>query len=109
MCADPPRSIWSHSYISVIRHRPVKARAKLGARLVMSPRSASAVDHIACGRRKGQRPIADEVNKLGRFDAAIHMQTSDSALAELMVRTHSPPAKSLLRSPFATGGVPRTP
>src|ERR1700751_5465471 len=75
MCADPPRSIWSHSYISVIRHRPVKARAKLGARLVMSPRSASAVDQIACGRRKGQRPIADEVNKLGRFDAEIHMRT----------------------------------
>ena len=25
-------------------------------------------DQIACGRRKGQRPIADEVNKLGRFD-----------------------------------------
>jgi hypothetical protein len=55
----------------VIRHRPVKARAKLGARLVMAPRSASAVDQIACGCRKGQRPIADEVNKLGRFDAEI--------------------------------------
>jgi hypothetical protein len=83
------------SYTSVIRHRPVKARAKLGARLVMSPRSASAVDQIACGCRKGQRPIADEVNKLGRFDAEIHMRTSVSALAELMVRIHSPPAKSL--------------
>ena len=64
MCADPARSISSHSYISVIRHRPVKARVKLGARLVMSPRSASAVDQIACGCRKGQRPIADEVNEL---------------------------------------------
>src|SRR6516164_958488 len=83
------------SYISVIRHRPVKARAKLGARLVMSPRSASAVDQIACGCRKGQRPIADEVNKLGRFDAEIHMRTSVSALAELMVRIHSPPPESL--------------
>jgi len=79
----------------VIRHRPVKARVKLGARLVMSPRSASAVDQIACGCRKGQRPIADEVNKLGRFDAEIHMRTSVSALAELMVRIHSPPAGSL--------------
>jgi len=79
----------------VIRHRPVKARVKLGARLVMSPRSASAVDQIACGCRKGQRPIADEVNKLGRFDAEIHMRTSVSALAELMVRIHSPPAVSL--------------
>jgi hypothetical protein len=47
----------------------VKARAKLGARLVMSPRSASAVDQIACGCRKRQRSIADEVNKLARFDA----------------------------------------
>jgi hypothetical protein len=78
----------------VIRHRPLKARAKLGARLVMSPRTASAVDQIASGRRKGQRPIADEVNKLGRFDAEIHMRTSVSALAELMVRIHSPPAES---------------
>ena len=72
----------------------MKARAKLGARLVTSPRSASAVDQIACGRRKGQRPIADEVNKLGRFDAEIHMRTSVSALAELVVRIHSPPAES---------------
>ena len=94
MCADPARSISSHSSISVIRHRPVKARAKLGARLVMSPRSASAVDQIACGRRKGHRPIADEVNKLGRFDAEIHMRTSVSAFAELMIRIHSPPAES---------------
>ena len=76
--------------------RRVKARAKLGARLVMSPRSASAVDQIACGCRKGQRPIVDEVNKLGRFDAEIHMRTSVSALAELMVRIHSPPADSLV-------------
>jgi len=60
----------------VIRHRPVKARAKLGARLVTSPRSASAVDQIACGRRKGQRPIADEVNMLGRFDAEIQSTKS---------------------------------
>jgi hypothetical protein len=82
----------------VIRHRPVKARAKLGARLVMAPRSASAVDQIACGCRKGQRPIADEVNKLARFDAEIHMRTSVSALAELMVRIHSPPAESLLQT-----------
>jgi hypothetical protein len=37
----------------------------------------------------------DEVNKLGRFDAEIHMRTSVSALAELMVRIHSPPAESL--------------
>ena len=95
MCADPARSISSHSHISVIRHRPVKARAKLGARLVMSPRSASAVDQIACGCRKGQRPIADEVNKLARFDTEIHMRTSVSAHAELMVRIHSPPAGSL--------------
>ena len=72
--------------------RRVKARAKLGARLVMSPRSASESDQIASGRREGQRPIADEVNKLGRFDAEIHMRTSLSALAELMVRIRSPPA-----------------
>src|SRR5262249_58142883 len=78
LATDPARSISSHSYVSVIRHRPVKARAKLGARLVMSPRSASAVDQIACGRRKVHRPIADEVNKLGRFDAEIHMRTSVS-------------------------------
>jgi hypothetical protein len=38
---------------------------------------------------------ADEVDKLGRFDAEIHMRTSVSALAELMVRIHSPPAGSL--------------
>jgi hypothetical protein len=50
-------------------------------------------DQIASGRREGQRPIADEVNKLGCFDAEIHMRTSVSALAELMVRIHSPPAK----------------
>src|SRR6516162_5607189 len=47
---------------------------------------------------KGQRPIADEVNKLSRFDAEIHMPTSVSALAELMVRIHSPPAKSRANS-----------
>jgi hypothetical protein len=97
------RSISSHSHISVIRYRPVKPRAKLGARLVMSPRSASAVDQIACGRRKGQRPIADEVNRLGRFDAEIHMRTSVSALAELMVRIHSPPADSPSLSGFRLG------
>jgi hypothetical protein len=51
-------------------------------------------DQIVCGRGKGQRPIADEVNKLGRFDAEIHMRTSLSALAELMVRIRSPPAVS---------------
>jgi hypothetical protein len=56
------------------------------------------VDQIACGRRKGQRPIADEVNKLGRFDAEIHMRTSVSAFAELMVRIHSPPPGSLVRT-----------
>ena len=93
-CADPARSISSHSSISVIRHRPVKTPAKLGARLVMSPDQLRQSDQIACGRRKGQRPIADEVNKLARFDAEIHMPTSVSALAELMVRIHSPPAKS---------------
>jgi hypothetical protein len=53
----------------VIRHRPVKARAKLGARLVMSPDQLRQSDQIACGCHKGQRPIADEVDKLGRFDA----------------------------------------
>jgi hypothetical protein len=42
----------------------------------------------------GARTVADEVNKLGRFDAEIHMRKSVSALAELMVRIHSPPAES---------------
>lgn len=50
------------------------------------------MDQIAYGRRKGQRPIGDEVNKLGRFNAEIHMRTSVSDLAELVVRIHSPPA-----------------
>ena len=58
----------------MIRHRPVKTPAKLGARLVMSPDQLRQSDQIACGRRKGQRPIVDEVNKLGRFDAEIHMR-----------------------------------
>src|SRR5215472_7194816 len=49
---------------------------------------ARAVAHVEIG-------IDDEVNKLGRFDAEIHMRTSVSALAELMVRIHSPPARSL--------------
>ena len=44
--------------------------------------------------------MADEVNKLGRFDAEIHMRTSVSALAELVVRIHSPPAESPLRTQF---------
>jgi len=99
-CADPARSISSHSSISVIRHRPVKIPAKLGARLVMSPDQLRQSDQIACGRRKGQRPIVDEVNKLGRFDAEIHMRTSVSALAELMVRIHSPPATSQQQTRF---------
>jgi hypothetical protein len=37
---------------------------------------------------------ADEVDKLGRFDTEIHMRTSVSALAELMVRIRSPPGES---------------
>jgi hypothetical protein len=41
---------------------------------------------------------ADEVNKLGRFDAEIQMRTSVWALAELMVRIHSPPAESQRRT-----------
>jgi len=60
----------------------------------MSPDQLRQSDQIACGCHKGQRPIADEVDKLGRFDAEIHMRTSVSALAELMVRIHSPPAVS---------------
>jgi hypothetical protein len=66
------------------------------------------VDQIACGPRKGQRPIADEVNMLGRFDAEIDMRTSVSALAELMVRIHSPPAASPLRTDFPAGSKGRT-
>ena len=58
MCADPARSISSHSYISVIRHRPVKTRAKLGARLVMSPRSARqwTRSHEAAAKVNAQSP-----------------------------------------------------
>jgi hypothetical protein len=59
----------------------------------MSPRSASAVGPDRMRPPQRSTP-ADEVDKLGRFDAEIHMRTSVSALAELMVRIHSPPPKS---------------
>jgi len=57
---------------------------------------------------QGSTP-ADEVNKLGGFDAEIHMRTSVSPLAKLMVRIHSPPAgvgETYAKSPrrcFAAG------
>ena len=65
MCADPARSISSHSHISVIRHRPVKALGEASARVSSCrPDQLRQSDQIASGHRKGQRPIADEVNEL---------------------------------------------
>src|SRR5271166_1701145 len=56
--ADPSRSISSHSSISVIRQRPAKARAKLGARLVISsPRSALAAAPDCRRPPQGEGPI----------------------------------------------------
>jgi X-Pro dipeptidyl-peptidase (S15 family) len=91
------RTPYDQSAVSRFTVGPLRARlegrAKLGVRFVMSsPGSASAVDQIACGHRNGQRP---PTRSTSRFDAEIHMWTSVSALAELMVRIHSPPAESL--------------
>src|SRR6516165_3456768 len=95
MCADPARSILVH-----LGDPPSPGKGPGEARRASRPDQLRQSDQIACGRRKGQRPIADEVNKLGRFEAEIHMRTSVSALAELMVRIHSPPATSQLRTDF---------
>jgi hypothetical protein len=58
MCADPSRSISSHSSISVIRQRPAKAREKPGARLVMLSSDQLWHPHqVAGGRGKDEGPI----------------------------------------------------
>ena len=70
---------------------PVGSQYVRALRFPITPLAAAIGPGNCFSTIAGARTVADEVNKLGRFDAEIHMRTSVSALAELMVRIDSPP------------------